>query len=93
MARPEGFEPSQIPGSWPGALSVMLWAHMVGQVGLEPTTSSGNGFTIRGDTNYALLTHIYVPFQTHPVTPCFTCFLHSVWPACWLKTNGGNEGI
>ena len=58
VARPEGFEPSQIPGSWPGALSVMLWARMVGQVGLEPTTSSGNGFTVRGDTNYALLTHI-----------------------------------
>lgn len=28
MVRPEGFEPSQIPGSWPGALSIMLWAHI-----------------------------------------------------------------
>ena len=34
------------------------WNCLVGQVGLEPTTSSGNGFTVRGDTNYALLTHI-----------------------------------
>ena len=72
-------------GPWPRALSVMLWAHMVGRVGLEPTTSSGNGATIRCGTNYALPTHIYVPFQTHPVTPCFTCFLHSVWPAWFLK--------
>ena len=34
------------------------WNCLVGQVGLEPTTSSGNGFTVRGDTNYALLTHM-----------------------------------
>ena len=42
---------------------------MVGQVGLEPTMSSGNGFTVRGGTNYALLTHI------NAAAPCFTSFL------------------
>lgn len=56
--------------SSPYPLKALFVAPLVGQVGLEPTTSSGNGFTVRGDTNYALLTHIYAPFQTHPVTPC-----------------------
>lgn len=79
--------------SSPYPLKALLVAPLVSRVGLEPTMSSGNGFTARGDTNYALPTHVYVSFQTHPVTPCFTCFLHSVWPACWLKTNGGTEGI
>lgn len=31
---------------------------MVGQVGLEPTTALSTEFTVRGDTNYAVLTHI-----------------------------------
>ena len=31
---------------------------MVGQVGLEPTTVRDTEFTVRGDTNYAVLTHI-----------------------------------
>ena len=31
---------------------------LVGQVGLEPTTALSTEFTVRGDTNYAVLTHI-----------------------------------
>ena len=31
---------------------------LVGQVGLEPTTVRDTEFTVRGDTNYAVLTHI-----------------------------------
>ena len=31
---------------------------MVGQVGLEPTTALSTGFTVRGDTNYTVLTHM-----------------------------------
>ena len=31
---------------------------MVGQVGLEPTTAKSTEFTVRGDTNYAVLTHM-----------------------------------
>lgn len=30
----------------------------VGQVGFEPTTALSTGFTVRGDTNYTVLTHI-----------------------------------
>ena len=33
---------------------------MVGRGGLEPPLSKGTGFTVRGDTNYALPTRIYV---------------------------------
>ena len=32
---------------------------MVGQVGLEPTTALSTWFTVRGDTNYTVLTHIW----------------------------------
>ena len=32
----------------------------MGQVGLEPTTALSTGFTVRGDTNYTVLTHIVV---------------------------------
>ena len=32
--------------------------NMVGQVGLEPTTALSTGFTVRGDTNYTVLTHM-----------------------------------
>ena len=31
---------------------------VVGQVGLEPTTALSTGFTVRGDTNYTVLTHM-----------------------------------
>ena len=31
---------------------------LVGQVGLEPTTALSTEFTVRGDTNYAVLTYI-----------------------------------
>ena len=31
---------------------------MVGQVGLEPTTALSTGFTVRGDANYTVLTHM-----------------------------------
>ena len=31
---------------------------MVGQVGLEPTTALSTEFTVRGDTNYTVLTYI-----------------------------------
>ena len=30
----------------------------MGQVGLEPTTALNTGFTVRGDTNYTVLTHM-----------------------------------
>ena len=33
---------------------------LVGQVGLEPTTALSTGFTVRGDTNYTVLTHVVV---------------------------------
>ena len=32
--------------------------YLVGQVGLEPTTALSTGFTVRGDTNYTVLTHM-----------------------------------
>ena len=31
---------------------------LVGKVGLEPTTALSTGFTVRGDTNYTVLTRI-----------------------------------
>ena len=34
---------------------------MVGRVGLEPTTALGTRFTVGGDTNYAVPTHISAP--------------------------------
>lgn len=37
---------------------------MVGQVGLEPTTALSTEFTVRGDTNYAVLTHIRLKYMS-----------------------------
>ena len=36
----------------------VMFMRMVGQVGLEPTTALSTGFTVRGDTNYTVLTHM-----------------------------------
>ena len=47
---------------------------LVGQVGLEPTTALSTGFTVRGDTNYTVLTHMVEPAGVEPATPRF-----SVW--------------
>ena len=47
---------------------------LVGQVGLEPTTTLSTGFTVRGDTNYTVLTHMVEPAGVEPATPRF-----SVW--------------
>ena len=47
---------------------------LVGQVGLEPTTALSTGFTVRGDTNYTVLTHMVEPAGLEPATPRF-----SVW--------------
>ena len=47
---------------------------VVGQVGLEPTTALSTGFTVRGDTNYTVLTHMVEPAGIEPATPRF-----SVW--------------
>ena len=41
---------------------------MVGQVGLEPTTTLSIGFTVRGDTNYTVLTHMVEPAGIEPAT-------------------------
>ena len=38
---------------------------LVGQVGLEPTTAKSTRFTVWGDTNYTVLTHIInVPYSS-----------------------------
>ena len=47
---------------------------LVGQVGLEPTTALSTGFTVRGDTNYTVLTHMVEPAGVEPATLKF-----SVW--------------
>ena len=47
---------------------------LVGQVGLEPTTTLSTGFTVRGDTNYTVLTHMVEPAGVEPATLKF-----SVW--------------
>ena len=44
---------------------------VVGQVGLEPTTALSTGFTVRGDTNYTVLTHMAWTEGLEPPTPCF----------------------
>ena len=44
---------------------------LVGQVGLEPTTALSTGFTVRGDTNYTVLTHMAWTEGLEPPTPCF----------------------
>ena len=53
---------------------IMVLMIMVGQVGLEPTTALSTGFTVRGDTNYTVLTHMVEPAGVEPATPRF-----SVW--------------
>ena len=45
---------------------------LVGQVGLEPTTALSTGFTVRGDTNYTVLTHMVEPAGIEPATPRFS---------------------
>ena len=47
---------------------------LVGQVGLEPPTALSTGFTVRGDTNYTVLTHMVEPAGVKPATLKF-----SVW--------------
>ena len=47
---------------------------LVGQVGLEPTPALSTGFTVRGDTNYTVLTHMVEPAGVEPATLKF-----SVW--------------
>ena len=37
---------------------IVEFIFLVGQVGLEPTTALSTGFTVRGDTNYTVLTHM-----------------------------------
>ena len=44
---------------------------MVGQVGLEPTTALSTGFTVRGDTNYTVLTHMAWMERFELPTNCF----------------------
>ena len=44
---------------------------MVGQVGLEPTTAISTRFTVWGDTNYTVLTHIIL-LATAPCTSAST---------------------
>ena len=44
---------------------------MVGQVGLEPTTALSTGFTVRGDTNYTVLTHMVWMERFELPTNCF----------------------
>ena len=39
----------------------------MGKVGLEPTTALSTGFTVRGGTNYTVLTHIWQGFCVFPV--------------------------
>ena len=56
---------------------VYLWpfkTYLVGQVGLEPTIALSTGFTVRGDTNYTVLTHMVEPAGVEPATLKF-----SVW--------------
>ena len=47
---------------------------MVGQVGLEPTTALSTGFTVRGDTNYTVLTRMVEPAGIEPATPRFSVY-------------------
>ena len=44
---------------------------LVGQVGLEPTTVLSTGFTVRGDTNYTVLTHMVWMERFELPTNCF----------------------
>ena len=44
---------------------------VVGQVGLEPTTALSTGFTVRGDTNYTVLTHMVWMERFELPTNCF----------------------
>ena len=45
--------------------------YLVGQVGLEPTTALSTGFTVRGDTNYTVLTHMVWMERFELPTNCF----------------------
>ena len=45
---------------------------LVGQVGLEPTTALSTGFTVRGDTNYTVLTHMVESAGLEPATLRFS---------------------
>ena len=47
----------------------------MGQVGLEPTTALSTGFTVRGDTNYIVPTHMVSVEGVEP----------SILPASGLK--------
>ena len=74
MAGIVGIEPT-MPVSKTGALTSWLYPIIVViRAGLEPTTALSTGFTVRGDTNYTVLTHKVEPVGIEPATPRF-----SVW--------------
>ena len=50
---------------------------LVGQVGLEPTTALSTDFTDQGDTNYTVLTHIYISITRWPSPYIHNLYLYS----------------